>query len=121
MKLKRVSFKIALAIKDIGYPQGDSDSFYINTDDYFFYKKGELVKDNRDNYYKDDIIDAPYAMEVYLWLWREKKEILELLYYPIRNKWCILYNCNQEMSRVNDIEEAIIATLEYLVNNNLIK
>lgn len=104
--MKRVSFKVAKAIKEAGYPQDELE----NPDSHWFY----------DEETKCNILRVTY-LEVWLWLWREKKICINCNYdkYNFPPMWW----CNNE-DRINyntpnfdDPEEAIIAAIEYLVDN----
>ena len=109
--MKRVTFKVATALKDAGYPQegcGEYFNKYGAIDSYLGYN-----------------IARPYALEVWLWLWREKKICINCNYdkYNMPPMWW----CNNE-DRINynapnfdDPEEAIINAIEFLVENDLIK
>lgn len=119
--MKRVSFKVAKAIKDAGYPQGQADSFYVikDTDEF---EEGELV-DMYDSVWAatwvdDNVVDAPYATEVWLWLWREKRIAVEADYSCANNVWFDGGICGKKF---NDPEDVIIAGIEYLVEQNLLK
>lgn len=63
-------------------------------------------------------------MEVWLWLWREKKIDLQMLGYKNGKAKCYIERSNIHedfLSEMCDPEEAIIAAIEYLVDNDLIK
>lgn len=99
--MKRVSFKVAKAIKEAGYPQDELK----NPNSHWFY----------DEETKCDILRVTY-LEVWLWLWREKKICINCNYdkYNFPPMWW----CNNENPLYfNDPEEAIIAAIEYLVDN----
>lgn len=101
--MKRVSFKVAKALKEAGYPQDRTNSHYTNC--------GELV------YYGiagETGFDAPTYLEVWLWLWREKNISIDW-------KDGYIYVNGEEIGCFNEPEEAIIAAIEYLVDNDLIK
>lgn len=116
--MKRVSFKVAKAIKDAGYPQNLTNSHYTNCGELVCYGiAGEMG------------FDIPTYLEVWLWLWREKHirfDVEDLwdakLSYPERG---CASNTNQLggicTPEVSDPEEAIIAAIEYLVDNKLLK
>lgn len=127
VELKRVSFNIAKMLKEIGYPQKQGENYW--------YKEGSyLCKHSEPTieiYYKDDYFEysnnlyyAPTYLEAWLWLWREKGIYIDIAYYgnnvevSIWGKGCnrIKYIVMQNA----DPEECIIASLEYLVDNNLI-
>ena len=63
--MKVVSFEVAIVLKEAGYPQGTENTAWYNED-------GVLVKPfvfNGGN----EVADAPFVMDAWLWLWREKK------------------------------------------------
>lgn len=106
--MKRVIFEVAKAIKEARYPQEWNDT------EYYYTENGELKRS--DDYEGNSIEDimynqrfavpAPYVMSVWLWLWRENKVDKQHLFILDPNE---------------DPEEAIIAEIEYLVTNDLIK
>lgn len=112
MELKRVSFKIAKAVKEAGYPQ-DYEAFYSND--------GELHVNMSYEYktymYKNQIgYSAPTYLAVWLWLWREKNIRIHPAYKSVTiMPLGTLLDCS------NDPEEAISAAVRYLVDNDLIK
>lgn len=129
--MKRVSFDVAKAIKEAGYPQEWYDCEYYYTqngdvkrcDDYL----GNTVEDI--SYHQRYCIPAPTYIEVWLWLWREKNirfDIEDLwdaeLSYPERG---CASNTNQLggicTPEVSDPEEAIEKAIAYLCENGLIK
>lgn len=103
--MKRVSFKVAKALKEAGYPQD-----YKNAEDTYTNLNGGIwVK--------------PTYLQVWLWLWREKGIKLYLVPSSLNDITVYLdlepiYGMNET---VKDPEEAIDAALEYLVENDLIK
>lgn len=98
--MKRVSFKVAQAIKDAGFPQD-----YKNAEDVYTNLNGGMwVK--------------PTYIEAWLWLWREK----DIKYEIVKSGDKVL--CKEEPYKffyMKDPEEAIEKAIEYLVTNNLIK
>lgn len=111
MKLKKVSFEVAKAIKEAGYPQGCTSQCYLTKDHNHFYRKSQIVGDvNEWRLLTNHIADIPTYIDVWLWLWREKR-------CPI----LIDYSFCGIDKNTNDPEEAIIAAINYLVDNNLIK
>lgn len=118
--MKRCSFNVAIAIKEAGYPQGITrDVYVIKADDwtYIDYPVGVCISSSV-ALPQDYIADIPYYMDVWLWLWREKKECIDIV--SAHNNDSLVY-INNELKGFNDPEEAIIAAIEYLVTNNLIK
>lgn len=63
MELKRVSFKVAKAIKEAGYPQyGSCEEFYDSC--------GHIV--DKMCHISKLIYPRPTYLKVWLWLWRKK-------------------------------------------------
>lgn len=138
MEQKRVSFGVAQAIKEAGYPQGLHEMYvyaicnHRNSGAMPHYKEGELLSPSEldeCNYCESDLIVAPTYLDVWLWLWREKGirfDIEDLwdveLSYPERG---CASNTNQLggicTPEVSDPEEAIITAIEHLVDNKLLK
>lgn len=141
MEQKRVSFKVAQAIKEAGYSQYGSCDDYYNQEGHVVSKFCDINK---------LIYPAPTYLDVWLWLWRTKKVELSLNYGMKLNDvdetlYCLPldrhskshphmkyliqdmnYDCNKCCSSgLNhehaDPEEAIINAIDYLVDNNLIK
>lgn len=112
MEQKRVSFKVAKVIKDAGYPQGETDEVYTTDGNLECFSCGGvpgLV------YY-----DAPYVMEVWLWLCRERHSYLSPMYDSEIHKWYI-DEFRWKREYFSDPEEAIKSAIEYLCDNDLIK
>lgn len=107
---KIVTFEIAKALKEAGYPQGKENTAYYN-------EEGMLVKPCVFCGGKE-IADAPTYIKVWLWLWREKG-----IYIHVGFDCCISFNKEDYIPiilMVDDPEEAISKAIEYLVNNNLL-
>lgn len=108
--MKRVSFEVAKALKEAGYPQPlPPDKIWHYNEEGRLYK-GE-IKGNR--------IYAPYVMGVWLWLWREKD-----IRIVAGNLTCFIWQDTEYEvieTAYSDPEEVIIAAIEYLVTNKLIK
>ncbi len=88
MEQKRVSYTVAKAIKEAGYPQYENELEGV-----------------------PKVLYVPTYFDVWLWLWREK----ELTRMAIWDKIADI------KGNYFDPEEAIIAAIDYLVDNNLIK
>ena len=124
--MKRVSFKVAKAIKSAGYPQEKKDGTALYPVNGEF--KGKLCGYNSDAAERDKLsIVAPTYFEVWGWLWREKKCYIqpELCF---RNDNESSFVCVDKINHIalvksssQDPEESIIAAIEYLVENNLLK
>lgn len=106
--MKRVSFKTAKAIKEAGYK-------FIPAPSSFFTNETNSWFDNED----DELYSLPFVLEVWLWLWREKRVNIHILNseYMIFMRDRTIGGCSVK----DDPEEDIIAAIEYLVDNDLIK
>ena len=106
--MKRVSFNIAKAIKEAGYPQ-EAEENELSYSEYCSESKIFVL--------------IPYVMEVWLWLWKEKGIYLNID-SKVRNMTGVLIIIDEKAIKFierEDPEEAIISAIEYLVNNDLIK
>lgn len=121
MALTRVSFEVAKAIKEAGYPQIGQR--------YQYGYEGNLVDLLREGGICYGPV-APTYFEVRLWLWREKKIAISCLYEDTYNYWFTNISAENDKSLIlwkyssgecNDPEEAIIAAIEYLVEHKLLK
>ena len=134
MELKIVSFKTAKALKEAGYPQDCCNEYWIkfknkpepliiNGDEALdFY---ENISDETDENYVEEYYAVIKYLEVWLWLWREKKiKISAEIWHDKPNSWGSIIEGDtfyKELHGYNDPEEVIIAAIEYIVYNNLIK
>ena len=110
--MERVSFEVAKYIKKIGYPQGYmADQRILPT---YYGKNGKILKLPLPS---GDTITyhAPFYFEVWLWLWREKRKSISIIFNG--DSWESSENCEDN----EDLEAAVIAAIEYLVTNDLIK
>lgn len=124
--MKRVSFNVAKAIKKAGYPQEKKDGTALYPVNGEF--KGKLCGYNSDAPERDkQSIVAPTYLEVWLWLWREKKCFIqhELCF---RSDSESSFVCIDKINHIawvkslsDDPEEAIIAAIERLVEKDLLK
>lgn len=101
MELKRVSFKVAKALKEAGYPQTKGLGFDLHG------IGGKPV--NKDGY------SQPTYLDVWLWLWREKR-----IYLQVRHR-VMFKRYGLPEQNFSDLEKAIESSINYLVDNNLIK
>lgn len=133
--MKKISFKVAKAIKEAGYPltrfqtvnreQFESGHGYKYSTDKNIYNESPSVlypgdKDTIDLYY------CPTYIESWLWLWREKN-----LHIYHDNVCDMCFICDENIKdyehniiyseSCTDPEEAIVTAIEYLVEHNLIK
>lgn len=127
--MKRVSLEIARAIKEAGYDEPSEYGYCVVDGVHNLVKTEEewerhIINNSemqdflrctcQEEEGKDDCV-APTYMEVWLWLWREKKVYIELLHD-------VVIDCaDTGFGQGKDPEEAIIAAIEYLVENDLIK
>lgn len=96
--MKRVTFEVAKAIKAAGFPQ-DSDIYYYDS-------YGKLnVYESYSTMCLHNGYRAPFYLEVWLWLWREKRKSIDIVFNGY--SWESSENCED----CNDPEEAIIAAI----------
>lgn len=119
--MKRVSFPVAKALKEAGYPQE------LKEGTIFYAENGLMDKYDSDLYELFDPMYCvcPYTMEVWLWLWREKKisidvDYLHGIFWGTFTFGEYVKNDDGEPEHA-DPEDAIVSAIEYLVKNNLIK
>lgn len=103
MEQKRVSFNVAKAIKEAGYPQDECEELKMRG--------------------LPEHIDIPTYFDVWLWLWRKKKIYIDICSEYGKIDVSIWYEDNEYYYECDftDPEEAIIEAIDYLVTNNLIK
>ena len=129
MEQKRVSIEVAKAIKKAGYPQGNTIKCYLTFDHNQFYKEGQIVENDDDGWstLTKCLADIPTYLDVWRWLWRKKGIYIDITHYYSSNEvtiWDKKINKIKSIERMgkdSDPEEFIIAAIEYLVDNNLIK
>lgn len=131
--MKIVSFNVAKAIKEAGYPQGDKNSGLTSVypledhdDNYTPYTRiGKLTTNYQCQTFRMlteiPFVVAPTYLDVWLWLWRKKNIHIDIDYDSYSEGAKSFDNKTLEEYIKDDPEEAIIATIEYLVENNLIK
>lgn len=144
--MKRVSFEVAKALKDAGYPQPQTDVWgYVNhPNNCYFTGRHSYWDENRERRLEwdevnefhavDDWIDeiepsfygsaiaAPTYFETWCWLWREKKIAIDCGCDVIGdNHWFSFITHLNTIKSGNDPEEAIVEAINYLVENDLIK
>lgn len=116
--MKTVSYKIAKSLKDAGYPQ-EGPLYYTSDKELFNWNE---IEEWDNKYYSK--ISAPCVMDVWLWLWQEKRCYIQTLLFENDVFRAYIFYRSQPYKFVfssNDPEEAIEKTIEYLVENNLIK
>lgn len=128
--MKRVSFKTAKALKEAGYPQGvlpkilkeKSFPMYYNEDfvpNYVYFYAYYIT-----TFDTNLCVACPTYLEVWLWLWREKKIYLNTNTQR-KGIVCVYWDDTiihevKDM-RLTDPEEAIASAIENMVDNDLIK
>lgn len=126
MNIERVSFKVAKAIKEVGYPQNKYKNFFVEKD-YNSFRIGNLYEPcNMEISSEVPFITAPTYLEVWLWLMREMKIHIDISTHfdSIKGYYNIAIICCNGLYKsieAEDPEEAIIAAIDYLVDSNLIK
>ena len=116
MEQKRVSFKVAKAIKEAGYPQWSVEG--ADNTKLAYDCVGEMWEIRYFDQNPQDYYTAPTYLDVWLWLWREKKITIDIvggIEFRIHITDNFIGGCG------DNPEEAIIKAIEYLVDNNLIK
>lgn len=127
MEQKRVTFKVAKAIKEAGYSQHPNISEYWYVTEHsepIFdepYEKAGTLVDDWD--FATNMIAAPTYLDVWLWLWREKKACISILFAEGNCGIEIWYKKTflRDFEDTFDPEEAIAGAIDYLVDNDLIK
>lgn len=142
MAQKIVTFEVAKALKEAGYPQGDKNSGLTNVypledhdDNYTPYTRiGKLTTNYHCQTFRvlSDIpfVVAPTYIDAWLWLWREKE--IRILLEDAKNpeepeieRGCYV-GTNQlggicSSQEFADPEDAIVDIIEYFVRNDLMK
>lgn len=137
MEQKRVTFDVAMALKEAGYPQGLTMYRYVTKcigvmryTKITHYVPGQLIEgtlsifDIKHPHFSgislNESIDVPIVIDAWLWLWQHKgiwldpvKTGAELFTCYLSGEHIIGYHSNPE--------EAIEAAIKYLVNENLLK
>lgn len=116
--MKRVSFKVAQALKKAGYPQVLEYWKYLEDNTYWYYPDGKLEKKGNVPDYIDisKLTFDPTYLEVWLWLWKEKNIQLQ----PSQ-KIVYIWPNGILIDNISDVEDGIITAINYLVDNDLIK
>lgn len=116
--MKRVLFKVAQALKEAGYPQdyGEGTLYFAEDAKQYLYDS-ELYP-----FYGEVFCVCPTYLEAWLWLWREKKIKVSL---ELSCRTLTSINADYWIGDIDNIpkdpEEAIIAAIDYLCDNDLIK
>ena len=103
--MKRVTYKVAQALKKRGYKFTPAPcSFFTNETNSWWDENDE------------ELYSFPTYLEVWLWLWREKKiNVTPIVTTGIIEFW------SRDGKIHFDPEEAIIVSIKHLVDNDLIK
>lgn len=137
MEQKRVSFKVAKAIKEAGYPQGNKNSgncpvypLEDHDENYTPYTRiGKITTRYKCETWRIlssiPYVVAPTYLDVWLWLWREKKFAIPADYFGYDNNYwssCIPISGDrfEFFEPLHDPEDAIIAAIEYIIDKNLL-
>lgn len=108
--MKIVSIEVAKAIKEAGYPQEGKHGYRDGESSLVCYPREGL-----------EFYVAPTYIEVWLWLWREKNIRIEIIDSKITTQCYATINDEKDTTLFNSPEEAIVAAIKFLVNNDLIK
>lgn len=109
--MKRISFKAAEALKEAGYPQIRGP---------FYDSDGDLWENPDEAYNFNHIYYAPTYFDAWNWLWKKGIRI-EILDSKITTQCYATISGEKDTVLFNSPEEAIITTVNYLVEHNLIK
>lgn len=113
--MKRVSFETAKALKEAGYPQENNRICYSEIGDLI------TISGSTNLDFSTDFLAAPTYLEVWLWLWREKKIAIDVREFNEEWDSVFVHTYSYVSTSKTDPEEAIIVAINYLVENNLIK
>lgn len=113
---KLVTYKVAKALKEAGYPQGGTPYQYV-TKNYDTFKEGEVIDSFYENWAGNNVIDIPTYLSTWLWLWNTKNIQIEVADKSYFAKAKVIGKVFVETNP----EEAFAKAIEYLVTNNLIK
>lgn len=131
--MKQVTFEIAKALKDSGYPQGNinsgNDLCYALEDHTINYtpyvRAGQLTTRYRcETFAVNNPVPyaiAPTYMDVWICLWKSKNIYIQIDKLS-NNKFCThIDNMFCGNTESDDQEETLIAAIEYLAANDLIR
>lgn len=144
--MKRITFEVAKALKEAGYPQPQTDIWgYVNRPNNCYFtgrhsywdknRKRRLEWDETNEFHTADdwadeiepsfygsAIAAPTYLEVWLWLWKEKKKWIDVSFSLDEGNWTFMQDPSPcDCGLYNDPEEAIESAIKFLVDNDLIK
>lgn len=126
MTQKRVSFEVARALKEAGYPQ-DKETLVYLTAPCCGVNPGNIASLKVMSLYDvgNNFVAAPSYIDAWLWLWREKGIMVDTS--QIGGKVdAEVYTSDEEVLYVgnelhDDPEEAITKAIDCLVENKLLK
>lgn len=114
MKQKPVSYEVAKALKEAGYPQKNND---------LYYNENGTVRCCSPHTFTVTYA-CPTYIDTMLWLWREKDIQIDIVSTFEQTCFVAVWKSgNRIFSQCKNIapEEAIAKAIDYLVENNLIK
>lgn len=115
MGQKLVSFKVAKALKEAGYPQ----EYSVFGGTTCHYKDENTLQHHSEiGCYENIECAAPTYTSAWLWLVREKDFNLSPIFWHSDKSW---HTPGFIRDRSGDPEDAIISAIDFLVENNLIK
>lgn len=112
--MKKVSFKAAEAIKRAGYPQ------YGHCDEYYD-ARGKAVDKMCDMHKL--VYPCPTYLEVWPWLWQKGLHLCVDYIFNGKTGVSIVNNSGNVLKYIekNVLEDAIVAAVEWIVENKMIK
>lgn len=140
--MKRVSFKVAKVLKEVGYPQEHNCDKYVtepckghyiwdtsnpdctskDDDALYDFEIGEYVDHEMYSVSIAHSVTAPTYLDAWLWLWREKTIAIDCGCDVIGdNHWFSFITHLKTIKSGKDPEEAIKEAVNYIIENNLIK
>lgn len=136
--MKIVPFELAQKLTELGYNKS-SDHVYVIADKHLEYSSGSRIDIQRGSLYPalkawemlgidGPLIEAPTYIDVWLWLWREKKFPISLMCdeHPLVMQWYPHSHKTGELGSFTDTvffddpEEALVEAIDYIFENNLI-
>lgn len=109
--MKRCSFEVAKALKEVGYPQNGN----------YWYSKEGIECYSESDLDEIDYTVSPTYLEIWLWLWRQKKIHIDIDKDVCKEGVMSFDDITFEEYKTDDPEEAIIAAIEHLVEHKLLK
>lgn len=130
MSQKRVTFEVAKALKEAGYPQPMLGFGYATKHqviEFCNFNEGEIIDLDAFTPNLGDYVYCPTYIDTWLWLWRKKKIAIGCPYENTYNYWFTNINAENDKSLIlwkyssrenEDPEEAIAKAIDYIVKNN---